>query len=302
MEPRNLTAPRTATDKTTVLNEFREVILGIACLMVATKGEVELAEAYLGISLDEFSLGMMPRDFRDIIANVDLGKFHAARQISAAFDFAYQQGSALARTAFSNDDWNDIALLVESASRCSFGGEPTPLANEDSPLRRTLDMAIARMRLKHGFALTIRELALLADIGEGAVRTALSGEGIKTEGKPAKVSAETAEPWLRRRRGFIPTLELGDEGSASSRTEPVSLFDELPFELALQALMERQALDTEMLAEKAAVPLPWLQRIIGGSHAECDIASLRQLAEALSSDVPSFVGRAIETLLRREPR
>ena len=172
------------------MNKLREVLLGNACQIVLSTGEDGLAEAYLGLSLYEFSLGSMPGSFRDEIAAINLDRFNITRQIGAAYDFALQEGDAKARTESGVDDWNDLAIFVEGAARCSFGGERTPLADEDSALRRILDMALARMSLRYGSFLTIRQLALLADIGETAVRTSFSAEGIRTEGKPAQIGAD----------------------------------------------------------------------------------------------------------------
>ncbi|MCZ8079068.1 MAG: hypothetical protein O9289_05900 [Rhodobacteraceae bacterium] len=299
METRPASTSRRPLEKETILKELKEVLLGNACQIVVSIGRDEPAEAYLGISLEEYSLGSMPGSFRNDLAAIDLTKFYIAHQVSAAYDFALQQGSTEARTSFGEDDWNDLAIFVAGAARCSFGGEPTPLADEDSVLRRTLDMALARMNLDHGHALTIRELALLADIGEGAVRSALSAEGIKTEGKPAQVSAEIAEPWLRRRRGFVPTLVL--EGNTPNVTERSvdTLFVELPFEVALTRAIQQRSESAALLAKRAGVEVVWLEEIMAGHGAACEVASLRALASALGADVPAFVGRAVEALLRK---
>jgi len=54
---------------------------------------------------------------------------------------------------------------------------------------------------------SVRELALLADMSEGAVRNALSAKGVASRREESKVVVEWAEAsvWLRKKRGFRPT-------------------------------------------------------------------------------------------------
>lgn len=300
MSARSAAPARHPMEREAVMNELREVLLGNACQIVLSTGEDALAETYLGISLEEFSLGSMPGSFVKELAAVNLDRFNIARQIGAAYDFALQMGDAKARTAFGEDDWNDLVIFVQGAARCSFGGELTPLANEDSPLRRTLDMALARMNLRHGSPLTIRQLALLADIGETAVRTSLSADGIRTESKPAQVSAEVAEPWLRRRRGFVPTLELEEPTAAVGAVQATALFADQTFEKALMEVMDQRGFDAPVLAQETRVDEAWLSSLLEGDHVLCDLDALSRLASGLRVEVPLFVGRAVEAILRRE--
>jgi hypothetical protein len=285
------------TDKATVMTELREVLLGNACQLMLSTGEDQLAETYLGVSLGEYSFGSMPGGFRDDIKKIDLTRFYIASQIEAAYDFALQEGDTKARTAFTNDDWNDLEIFSLGAAQCSFGGEPTPLGIEDSSLRRTFDMVMARMALRESSSLTIRELALLADIGETAVRTALSADGIRTEGKPAQVSVEVAEPWLRRRRGYVPTLEFNSEMITSEIATAVDAFLYRPFRPALIALMDLRGVDTPKLAHDADVDELWLHALITGGNASCDLDALGRLAVCLEVGVPLFTGRAVEAIL-----
>ncbi len=287
MSRRTTSAPTADEIMGEALNELRGVLLGIACQIVVTSGDDEQAEAFLGISLEEFSLGSMPGDIDTHLRHIDLSRFWIASQIERACAFALQTGSAAERAAFDEDDWNDLEIFLDGAPRTSFAGEQTALSYEDSALRRTLEMALARMNLMHGFALTIRELSLLAGIGETAVRTSLSADGIKTEGKPARVSAELAEPWLRRRRGFVPTLHL--EGA----TEATS-----PLVLELRTLLAERQLEIEDLVAKAEIDATWLTELLSGKPVACDVERLYRLASALGIDPAAFAGRAVEALLR----
>ena len=292
-------AARPPLDRDAVMDDLREVLLGIACQMSLVAGDDGPAEAFIGIDLNEFSLGSMPGGHREMLRDVDLTRFHVARQIGAAFDFALQTGDAGSRSSFDEDDWNDIALFVEGGPRCSYGGEPTPLFDEESDLRRTLDMALARMTLRHGGSLTIRQLALLADIGETAVRTSLSSEGIRTEGKPATVPAEIAEPWLHRRRGYVPIAEQKNT-DVQSDTQAAARLAALPFPQALAEMMDDCDMDVAELAQKAEVDEIWLRALLDGGAVACDLDGLCRMAERLKVEVPTFVGRAVEDILGRK--
>ncbi len=298
MSRRPKPAPTAGEVKLDAMNDLREVLLGIACQIVVTSGDENVAESYLGIDLENFSLGSMPSSYREDIDAIDLDRFFVAKQVNAACDFALQLGTLEARNSFTEDDWNDLSIFLDGAPRCSFGGEQTPLAHEDSVLRRTLEMAVARMSLRHGGSLTIRQLALLAGIGETAVRTSLSADGIKTEGKPAQLRAEVAEPWLRRRRGFVPTLEMDDATSNDGTVLDLS-DDTAPFEKLLEKLASNQGQDLNTLAANAQVEVGWLSKLFSGASTECDVSALCRVAKVLGVDPPSFAGRAVEAILLR---
>lgn len=287
MSRRTSSAPSADEIMDEVLHDLRGVLLGIACQIVVTTGEDEQAETFLGISLENFSLGSMPGDVETQLRNINLSRFWIARQIERACAFALQTGAAAERIAFDEADWNDLAIFLDGAPRISFAGEVTALSYEDSALRRTLEMALARMNLMHGAALTIRELSLLAGIGETAVRTSLSADGIKTEGKPARVSAELAEPWLLRRRGFVPTLQLESETEAAS-----------PLIVELRTLLAERQMEVEDLIAKAEVDANWLIELLSGDPVACDVERLCRLATALGIDPAAFAGRSVEALLR----
>jgi hypothetical protein len=291
------TPARLAFTKEDVLADLGAVLLGNACQIVLSTGSGELAEKYIGISLDEFSLGSMPGSWETDIEAIDLERFHLAGQITSAYDFAFQTGDVTTRTTFNEDDWNDLEIFVAGASRCSFGCEPTPLADENSNLRRALDMALARMNLRHGASLTIRQLALLADIGETAVRTSLSADGIRTEGKPAQLSAEIADGWLNKRRGFVPTLEPEDVEDRTVQSTSV-LLQNLPFANALTEIIELRNIDKASVAKDTGLDVAWLGSLMTGETENCDLDALQRLAVYLDTDVPLFVSRAVEATLR----
>jgi hypothetical protein len=298
MSRRSAQDPSADEIKAEALNELREVFLGIASQIVVTTGDNILAATYLGIDLDQYSLGSMPGGYQEDLETINLDQFGITKQIRAACSFALQLGTAEERTNFSEDDWTDLAIFMEGAPRVSFGGELTPLDNEDSSLRRTLEMALARMMLLHSNRLTIRQLSLLAGIGETAVRTSLSADGIKTEGKPAQVPADVAEPWLHRRRGFVPTLTREEADAKAQQVGETSTNDpSLAGEIV--TLCSERGMDLETLAHQAQVDRAWLEGLMTGDRVTCDVEALCSIATTLNIDVPSFAGRAIEAILQR---
>jgi hypothetical protein len=293
------TPARLPFSKEEVMDELREVLMGNACQIALSMGRDELAEAYLGISLEDQSFGSGHRLSLEELRKIDLDRFSIARQVGWAFDYAFQIGEPSARLMFDEDDWNDIGIFRNGAARISYGGEPTPLDRENSHLSHTLDMTLARMALDHSSWMNIRDLALLANMGEAAVRTSLSAEGIRTEGKPAQLSGEVAAEWLSRRRGFVPTLARPERGQAPSPTSS-DLLSTKPFSEALTAMMVEASIDVTTLAEAAKVDASWLSALVAGQSAACVIDALQRVAAALDADVPLFVGRAVEASLRSE--
>lgn len=282
--------------KDEVMDELRLVLFANAAQITVSLGDGELAEKYLGVDLSKQSMGSAQPLSLDELALIDLRRFGVAEQIERAFDYAFQVGDQAARLAFSDDDWNDLAIFKEGAARCGFGGEPSPLAQDESKLRHVLDMTLARKSLQYGGALTIRELALLGAMGETAVRTSLSAEGVRTEGKPVQVNSDDAESWLRRRRGFVPTLLESELVSASApiAKEPFPT----TFADTLAAMMSEKGIEPVALAKTAAVENDWLDALLDARPTNCDVEGLRRLGAALAADVPSFVARAVEAILR----
>lgn len=90
MSRRTTSAPSADEIMAEALNDLRGVLLGIACQIVATSGDDEQAEAFLGISLNDFSLGSMPGDADIRLRNIDLSRFWITRQIERACAFALQ--------------------------------------------------------------------------------------------------------------------------------------------------------------------------------------------------------------------
>jgi hypothetical protein len=88
-------------------------------------------------------------------------------------------------------------------------------------LLHILNSLLARRWLANGAALTLPQIALLADLSEKSVRMAATGRDrnpdLRTykEGTQTLVKAEEAERWLRSRPDYKPTQIHGDVGSIS---------------------------------------------------------------------------------------
>jgi hypothetical protein len=90
--------------------------------------------------------------------------------------------------------------------------DSSPMADPDGFCHHVVDMAFARSNLRDGKNLTVRELALLGQMKEAAVRNSLSKERIAIE--KGEVENQAALAWLSDRRDFIPTGTV--EGNQAS--------------------------------------------------------------------------------------
>ena len=144
--------------------------------------------------------------------------------------------------------------------------------------------------------LSIRQLALLADITEGAVRNALSQGGAAglaavPGSKPVRVSLDEARRWLPGRRGFRPTpTGPSDDPVLNERLRGFDRMEQLTDFVGRHAA--RRLGSAEALGAEAA---GWLD----GSYA-FDAEAACCVAETIGADGPTFVGKALELALRRD--
>lgn len=144
--------------------------------------------------------------------------------------------------------------------------------------------------------LSIRQVALLADITEGAVRNALSQTGAASltavpGAKPVRISVDEARRWLPGRRGYLPTpTGPSDDPIMNERLRGFDRMEQLTDFISRHAA--RRIGSTEALGAAAAA---WLD----GSYT-FDAAFARHIAEAIGADVPTFTGKALELALRRD--
>lgn len=166
----------------------------------------------------------------------------------------------------------------------------------------------ARCNLDNGDNLTVPQLALLADMGEAALRTSLSAEGIKTisgqRGEKNQVPHADALAWLSGRRNFLPTRrQPGVQANLGELVSTLFSADSLTFEIALQKAISARNTTEDELAEEAGRSSNWIKELYDGeTHPDIDIDNLQRLGTALEAPVPVFVGKAVAALLERRFR
>lgn len=260
---------------------------------IALSGLHDVANIYLG-----FEAEFGPNDDGGpYAARISLERFEIAQTLQKAYDFAFQVGN---RRAFTEDDRMDLAAFRSGAARGDWEGLCSPIMLPDSKLSHVADMALARMNLMHGDALTIRSLCLLANMTESAVRSALSTEGIKTEGRPASLPADTAAAWLSGRRGYVPTSDSQADGFLDKEAVD-GPFLELPLAEGMAFLMNQRGLDSDDLAKIAQVDIEGLGQLVEGKHVTFDVSTLIRIAIPLGIDPQVFLSRITRHVLSGLP-
>lgn len=156
----------------------------------------------------------------------------------------------------------------------------------DFPLRRMLETFFARWTLNvENGAITIRELALLANMTVPAVRTSLSKEGFKLEKWQSSLKAGEDEGgyrlpsgdallWLSRRRGYIlnrASLNFDDHGPVVTQ---ILSNAELDFVTALAHIMGFTGQTVDGIAIESGQDQKWLRALFGGEAAAIDLPAV----------------------------
>ncbi|MER8395412.1 hypothetical protein NKH10_26670 [Mesorhizobium sp. M1340] len=291
-----------------IISETRRAALALAS-MISNFGPSgqgpALAAQYLGAELQA------GYDF-DNVSEEDLNLIPIERHflyhvVMDAFDYAYQVGSrGLDYKAMADERAHEVDGILNGFPRTDFSGEPSPLDTlNPQKFRQVLDTFMARYSLDGGSDLSIRDLALLANMGEAAVRTSLSAEGIKTvargKGQSGAVPHSDAVSWLMGRRGFVPSAMFGGDDDMASTMHSIFTATNLDFRGALQKALEVAGLDVDGLADKASVPKPWLRQMATTDGvAKVDLPAIERIANALEAPLPIFAGKAVENLLARK--
>lgn len=246
----------------------------------------------------ETFLGCDPDDARP--DRIDLSRFPVAAQIEALHAYAFAptgddlydvnalHGIAHVLSGLPREDWD--------GSVHGFPGQGHPSAMSD-----VLDAACARAAIDGQEGtwtddLSVRQLALLADMTEGAVRNAISQGGAAgltavPGTKPVRISLDEARRWLPGRRGFRPTpTGPSDDPVMNERLRAFARMEQFTDFVARHAT--RRLGSAEALGPDAA---GWLD----GSYI-FDAAAAGRVADAIGADRPTFVGKALELALRRD--
>lgn len=285
--------------KEEMLDELRTIFLFEADHIALGKG-MEFAEAFIG-----YTVGNAGEFLHDDPKLVDLDKFEITKTLSRGYDFAFRPSVI---SICGTDEVQDLAAFMLGTPRgggIASAGELHSFMTPDGMCRQVAEAVQARWKLDldHGYTFSTRELALLSDMTEGAVRNALAdkGEGgLKAIGgsKPVSVDHAEAVRWLNGRRGFVPTPTqplddrfLLENIKAAETTERLSHL--LRRVIAEQFQQKSEVCETAKCSE--ADLASWCDGSFIFDH---DLAA--RLATAIGLDVPAFVGKALETTLRRD--
>jgi hypothetical protein len=285
--------------------EIRECILGQASIIANFgTGDRALVASFLGLEVDDGYIDPTdPNDER--LASIDLSRHLMFGMVERAYAFAYQLDGCDEATT---EDYHDIAcgLLNGYAQSDSQGAMNSLNEGSERGLRPVLETFLARWGWTHdGVGLTIRGLALLANMSEQTVRSSLSKEGFRMELNERdekdprnELAPGQAMQWLSKRRSFIPNrggVEPALRRAVVHDFVREGYFDPLP--AVLTQILDAIDMSVEQLIERANVPAPWLRDLIAGKVVTIDIEAFKNLADALDAHRSSFVGLATRHLI-----
>jgi len=280
-------APKPPFSKQEMMDELKRGML-VQANQIAHAGAPDFAQAFMGFESADF---LYPYCHPDDIEKVDLSRFGASSYLDNAYDYAFQVGKYW---QFGGDTAQDVSEFIWGANPQGSDGNGSPLVDPAGLCRRAADTAFGRWKLTERLGLTIRELALLANMTEAAVRNSLSKERITIE--RGEVDAESADAWLRDRRDFIASrVKEGDKArwQAYSRAS----LDRRDFGPTFGELLRDYPMTTEALAAKADVSLGFVFGLRAGSP-KPDLEALLRVGAALDLDAPHFAGVAVQAALR----
>lgn len=241
---------------------------------------------------------------------VDLSRFQIAESFERGYDFAFCP--SVLNTIGEHEVQNLITFMLGTprAGGISSGGETHKFMTPDGLCQRVADTVHARWKLEWdpvgagGHTFTTRELALLADMTEGAVRNALADksenglQAVPGTKNPVIIEHAEAHRWLLGRRGFIPWPDR-----PSSDRFLTEHLQNIQSSEALGQLIRQRINAAFGTTQNAEDKLGWAQTILSQWIAGTQIFDekrARALAEALDFEAPLFVGKTLEVTLRRD--
>lgn len=281
------TAPKPPFLKEDMMAELRRAFL-VQANQIAHAGSLEFARVFIGFK----TVNPLYPYCEDDPGRVDLTRFNATAYLDLAYDYAFQTGQ---HWRFGDVAAQDVREFVRGANLQASDGEQSPLADSDGLCRRAADAAFGRWNLESGRDLTVRELSLLAQMTEAAVRNSLSKERIAID--QGKIDGNTALVWLKQRRDFIPTrIDEGHKERWAAHARFV--LDHRDFGEAFGLILKGYEKSAEEIAGKAGVSDGFIEGLKAG-RPTADLEALRRVGEALELDAPHFVGLAVQESLRR---
>lgn len=280
--------------KQDVMDELRKILLVQADHLIIT-ASADVAEAFIGFSAEDsyFYEGSDPN-------LIDLSRFNVAHQFDWCFDYAFTP-SVLTR--HDESFVQDLLVFMQGIPRTDHGGDMLQFLHEGY-CHTVAEASHARFALEEGFDLNTSQVALMANMTEGAVRNALAqkGEGglraIPGTKNPVMIEHAEALRWLHGRRGFVPTPEdLTDDRFLTAQISNLRSSRELG------QLLGRLQWVAFKSPEKAPEALEWSEEKLKSWLEGTQVFSAEDaahLANTIGFDVPLFVGKAQEVTLRRD--
>ncbi len=285
-----------------MLRELQVILLFEADHILMGAGE-KMAEAFIG-----FASGMDREYCHRNPTDVDLTRFPIAATFANGYDYAFQPSLLNSIGEHEVQDLLVFMLGTPKAGGVSSGGETHEFMTPNGLCQIVAETVYARWKLEwdsntaHTF--TTRELALLADMTEGAVRNAIADKSdgglraIQGTKNPILIEHADALQWLLGRRGFVaspksPNADRFMKEHLQSLVSPE----------ALGSFVERRLIEQFSSIEQASASLGWnsdkVEPWCRGTfvfHEE----QAKTLALALDLDLPIFAGKALEVTIRRE--
>ena len=280
------TAPKPPFTKNEMMAELKRAML-VQANQIAHAGNLSFAVAFMGFE----PLNLTYPYCEDAAEQVDLSRFSATTYLDQAYDYAFQVGRYW---DFGDDTAQDVNEFILGANPQASDGDPSPLANLEGLCRRVADTAFGRWKMSKGYDLTVRELALLGQMKEAAVRNSLSKERIAIE--RGEIDHADAVAWLKERRDFVST-RTEESQQVRWMVDSRIVLERQPFAEAFGHLLKNSEITAAELAKKARVPENFVAELAAGRPSP-DLAALRRIGEALDLDAPHFVGIAVQTALR----
>jgi hypothetical protein len=190
--------------KEEMLVELRTIFLFEADHILMGAGP-EMAERFIGFPVPEEGeyCHRSPME-------VDLSRFQIANAFEHGYEFAFRPSVMNMLDESQVQDLNVFMLGTPKAGGISLGGETHRFMTPDGLCQMVADTVHARWKLEWdspgAHVLSTRELALLADMTEGAVRNAIADKGenglraISGSKNPVTVEHADALRWLSGRR------------------------------------------------------------------------------------------------------
>ena len=150
--------------------------------------------------------------------DIDIDQLSIGQLVMAMYDYAYEQrylaGQPLYEFKADLEHVEDFVIFLSSELLALFMGDRVHMGDAGNANWQALpdlyEATWARLSLDMGEGLSLKDLAILADMNERSVRNALSASGeaqLRTTGSSDSewVDNDEARRWLAMRRGFIPS-------------------------------------------------------------------------------------------------